>query len=77
MKNVDTVEHLKAKAKQVAEEISKIRIPELEGKMLSVSIGVSYAPDCGEEYLDLYNHADEALYETKRNGRNGYTVYGK
>ena len=77
MKNVDTVEHLKAKAKEVAEGISKIQIPELEGKMLSASIGISYAPDYGEEYLDLYNHADEALYETKRNGRNGYTVYGK
>ena len=77
MKNVDTVEHLKAKAKEVAEGISKIQIPELEGKMLSASIGISYAPDYGEEYLDLYNHADEALYETKRNGRNGYTVYSK
>lgn len=77
MKNVDTLEHLKAKAKEVAEGISKIQVPELEGKMLSASIGISYAPDYGKEYLDLYNHADEALYETKRNGRNGYTVYGQ
>lgn len=75
MKNVDTVEHLKGKAKEITEGISKLQIPELKGKKLSASLGVSYVPDHGETYLDLYNHADIALYETKRKGKNGYTIY--
>lgn len=75
MKNVDTVEHLKEKVKEVTEGISGLRIPELKGKKLSVSLGVSYVPDYGKTYLELYTNADIALYETKRKGRNGYTIY--
>ena len=76
MKNVDTIEHLKAKADEVVAGISHLQIPELGEKSLSVSIGISYGPDHGQTYLELYNHADEALYVTKRNGRNGYSIYG-
>lgn len=77
MKNVDTVDHMVKKVRKVSEEIPQIVIPDLNGAKVSVSIGVSYAPDCGQTYLDLYHHADEALYETKRKGRNGYTVFCK
>ena len=27
--------------------------------------------------MNLYRSADQALYETKRNGRNGFTIYGE
>ncbi len=41
---------------------------------VSVSIGAAY----GREAVDLrelFEHADKALYETKNNGKNGYTFY--
>ena len=75
MKNVDSADHVQAKVRELTQKIHELQIPELKGKTLSVSLGVSYAPDHGKTYLELYNHADEALYETKRNGKNGYTVY--
>ena len=43
---------------------------------VSISAGVAYGQDAGDS-TELFNHADEALYETKRNGRNGYTIYGE
>lgn len=42
---------------------------------VSVSAGVAYGQDA-DSSIDLFNHADEALYETKRHGRKGYTIYG-
>ena len=38
----------------------------------SFSIGISLYPDNGDEYEVLLKKADEALYQAKRNGRNGY-----
>lgn len=48
-----------------------------ENAEIHVSIGVAFR---GEEKLnlkELYRNADRALYETKRRGKNGYTIYNK
>jgi len=42
---------------------------------ITVSIGVSRFPDCGNNLEDLLNKADEALYRAKHNGKNQYFVY--
>ena len=46
----------------------------LEGKEIksSFSIGISLYPDNGDDYETLLKKADEALYEAKRKGRDGY-----
>lgn len=43
-----------------------------------ISSGVYYI-DKGIEtsFEEVYKYADEALYQTKRNGKNGYTIFGK
>ncbi|MDL2236903.1 diguanylate cyclase [Christensenellaceae bacterium OttesenSCG-928-K19] len=41
----------------------------------SLSIGISVAPRDGTSYQDLLHRADIALYKSKQNGRNQYTVY--
>ena len=41
----------------------------------SLSVGISMAPKDGATYGELLRKADIALYETKRKGRNGYTIY--
>ncbi len=41
----------------------------------SVSIGISIAPDDGNEFQTLYNTADKALYHVKQNGKNSYHFY--
>ena len=44
---------------------------------MSASIGVAFAPDDGKDFDELYQSADTALYETKRHGRNSFTLYHK
>lgn len=39
---------------------------------VSVSIGVAVAPTDGTTFDELYQKADQALYEVKREGKNGY-----
>ncbi|MDL2257963.1 diguanylate cyclase [Eubacteriales bacterium OttesenSCG-928-K08] len=41
----------------------------------SLSIGISFAPRDGITYNELLHKADIALYESKRNGRDQFTVY--
>ena len=42
---------------------------------LSCSIGVAQAPQHGHSYFELYQHADEALYQAKAKGKNTYAFY--
>lgn len=41
----------------------------------TLSIGVSIAPRDGTSYNELLHKADIALYKSKQNGRNQYTIY--
>lgn len=61
------------KALQVMQETMKI---ELDGKNIgvSVSIGIALAPHDGMTYDDLFQKADQALYNVKSQGRNGYSL---
>ncbi len=43
---------------------------------LTASIGVAVAPEDGTDFETLYKNADAALYTTKKNGKNGFTLYG-
>lgn len=43
----------------------------------SVSIGVAIASKQDADPETLYQNADEALYQTKKQGKNGFTVYGE
>ncbi len=48
---------------------------EYENFQISVSMGVSLAPKDGEDYETLFHAADQALYVSKRGGRNQYRFY--
>ncbi len=43
---------------------------------ISVSIGIALYPQHGITFQELYQRADEALYHSKRSGKNQYYVYG-
>lgn len=49
----------------------------LEGRELSLatSIGIACYPDDGHDAATLLKHADTAMYQAKRAGRNGISVY--
>lgn len=42
---------------------------------ISASIGVAIAPEAGADFETLYKCADYALYQTKKRGKKGYTIY--
>lgn len=43
---------------------------------ISVSIGVAVSPQSGEDFDTLYRNADNALYNIKRKGKNGFNIFG-
>jgi diguanylate cyclase (GGDEF)-like protein/putative nucleotidyltransferase with HDIG domain len=44
---------------------------------MSVSIGIAFYPQGGEDFQKLYQNADKALYYIKNNGKNAYHIYTK
>ena len=42
---------------------------------LSCSIGIALSPLHGQTYFELYQHADQALYSAKANGKNHFEIY--
>ncbi|MBQ8012320.1 MAG: GGDEF domain-containing protein [Oscillospiraceae bacterium] len=44
---------------------------------VSASIGVAFFPTHGTTFTKLYQCADKALYESKRKGKDTYTIYGE
>lgn len=75
MKNVSSVETAEKKAEILKRAVHELFIEELCGDSLTCSMGISCCPMHGKNFLELYKHADIALYETKKNGRDGYTIY--
>lgn len=42
--------------------------------MITCSIGISIYPEHGSDEKSLMRKADKIMYETKRNGKNGYSI---
>jgi len=42
---------------------------------VGVSIGIAFFPDDGIKGEELLRHADDALYQVKRRGKNGFAFY--
>lgn len=42
---------------------------------LRCSIGIALAPEHGKNYYELFDHADQALYQAKANGKNTFCFY--
>ncbi len=59
--------------RQLSEQFS------IEGHMIdiSASIGIAIYPDHANDELTLMNSADSALYQVKKNKKNGYEMFGK
>lgn len=56
--------------------ISKIRIDEMEGRQIEVSVGVAfYQPDDQFTFDELYKRADKSTYESKKHSGSMVTFY--
>gem|GEM_PF-492483 len=43
--------------------------------LISASVGIAIHPEHGQSATELLQHADQALYKAKANGRNGYSFF--
>ena len=64
-----------SRIRSLLEKVNELKIEELQGFTLSISIGIAFAPNHGTTFIELYRHADHALYQTKRSGKNNYKIY--
>ena len=65
-------------AERVRKAVESLQIPN-EGKILSVTVSVGSAsfPTDGMVKQELIDHADQAMYQSKQNGRNQVTFYSQ
>ena len=75
--DIGSRENMESRVRGLQEKIRNMDIPELQGHKFTSSAGVAFAPKDGSCFMELYRRADNALYQTKRGGRDGYTVYEK
>ncbi|MDR0877072.1 MAG: diguanylate cyclase [Treponema sp.] len=74
-KDIGSASMAENKARQIRDEWLKV-IPPGGGKGITASIGISFAPQDGKGYQELYNKADEALYRAKEAGRDRFAIAG-
>jgi diguanylate cyclase (GGDEF)-like protein len=61
---------------RIREELAKTTFPTPTGPLsVTCSVGVATFPEAGESWDALFKAADEALYASKRNGRNRVTAW--
>ncbi len=62
-------------AKEIVAAISNLQSIALRDVKIGASIGIAYYPDHCSNAQELLIRADEAMYEAKRRGKNGYFLY--
>lgn len=69
-------EHIaESRIQSLLKKVNALKIEELQDFKLSISVGMAFAPSNGTTFMELYHHADHALYQTKRTGKNDYKIY--
>ncbi|MFV0516577.1 MAG: GGDEF domain-containing protein [Aminipila sp.] len=75
LQNIPKEDFVERKAQEICKSVNSLRCTE-KNIHISVSIGIQLV-ESPARFDILYNGADEALYRTKQNGRNGYTINKK
>lgn len=75
MKNISSAKQAVDRAEQLSYAMKRLRIRGMGEQQITCSIGISFYPQNGGSFVELYRCADKALYEVKRNGRDGCLVY--
>ena len=72
-KNMETAEQIARKIIDTQSEPIEIQPGTFE--TIGISIGVAVYPDHGDDLLSLRKHADQAMYDVKRHGKNNFSIY--
>lgn len=77
VRGIPSVEILMGKAKLLLSTISEEFSDGTNTHVIHGSIGIAVYPEHGQTYEELYHHADIALYQSKRKGKNEATLYSE
>ena len=75
MKNMSDLRHTESKIRHLLKKLPEMKIKEMDDRSITISVGIAFAPEHGNSFMELYRHADQALYQTKKAGKNGYSIY--
>lgn len=75
MKQIPSREEAAEKARQLTEVFRHLFENDKTTIQITSSIGVAIYPEDGTDFKTLYQHADQALYQAKSQGKNGYILY--
>lgn len=75
MSNVTSREDIVKKARSIGKAFLKTHSQDGVDVTVSASIGISIYPMDGGDYEELLDKSDKALYEVKKNGKNGFCFY--
>ena len=75
MKGVTSEKFVIQRMESLRQYFHELPVAEIKDSILTCSIGAAFMPKDGTTFNSLYKHADEALYRTKRNGRDGFSIY--
>ena len=75
LSDVGSRENMEGRVQDFQDKVRVIQIEELGEKRLTFSAGISFAPEDGTSFMELYRKADNALYQCKRAGRDSYHIY--
>lgn len=75
MRKTENKEGAVSRIESLLQKMENLPFTEMNGENVTISVGISFAPEHGTGYLDLYKNADTALYKTKQSGRDGFNVY--
>ena len=66
-------QRIRERGAQVLEHMTQIQLPQ----PLTVSLGLAFTPEGGENFDKLYHSADQALYQAKSIGKGRLSVWGE
>lgn len=75
MKNAKSAGNVETKVGNLQKELRSLFRNEKMSLQITCSIGIALYPENGTEYKDLFNHADQALYQSKLLGKDRFSFY--
>ena len=77
MKHISTPKVIEDRCQRMLETFHTLLTEDGVEDVTGFSIGIALSPHHATTYDDLFKCADEAMYETKKNGKNRYSIYQK
>lgn len=75
MKNINRLPDVRGLAERIQKRVRNGLRGQKTGHKLTVSIGISFYPENGVNFDELYKTADMALYQAKTGGKDNYVIF--